>query len=81
LLQVGFRGREQEKVSQMISGVRRSEHNIDTIVHRIKRTLFEHEQRLDPISVIFWYQLIDLLGGISDQSENVADRLLLFLSK
>ncbi|BDD87807.1 TIGR00153 family protein [Desulfofustis limnaeus] len=81
LLQVGFRGREQEKVSQMISGVRRSEHNIDTIIHRIKRTLFEHEQRLDPISVIFWYQLIDLLGGISDQAENVADRLLLFLSK
>ncbi len=81
LLQVGFRGREQEKVSQMISGVRRSEHNIDTIIHRTKRTLFEHEQRLDPISVIFWYQLIDLLGGISDQSENVADRLLLFLSK
>ncbi len=81
LLQVGFRGREQEKVSAMIAGVRRSEHNIDSIIHRVKRTLFEHERRLDPISVMFWYQLIDLLGGISDQAENIADRLLLFLSK
>jgi predicted phosphate transport protein (TIGR00153 family) len=81
LLQVGFRGREQEKVSLMIAGVRRSEHNIDSIIHRAKRTLFEHERRLDPISVMFWYQLIDLLGGISDQAENIADRLLLFLSK
>ena len=81
LLQVGFRGREQEKVSLMIAGVRRSEHNIDSIIHRVKRTLFEHERRLDPISVMFWYQLIDLLGGISDQAENIADRLLLFLSK
>ncbi len=81
LLQVGFRGREQEKVSLMIAGVRRSEHNIDTIIHRVKRTLFDHERRLDPISVMFWYQLIDLLGGISDQAENIADRLLLFLSK
>jgi hypothetical protein len=81
LLQVGFRGREQEKVSLMIAGVRRSEHNIDAIIHRVKRTLFEHERRLDPISVMFWYQLIDLLGGISDQAENIADRLLLFLSK
>jgi hypothetical protein len=30
---------------------------------------------------MFWYQLINLIGSISDQAENVADRLLLFLSK
>jgi hypothetical protein len=36
---------------------------------------------MDPVSVMFWYQLIDLLGSISDQAENVADRLLLFISK
>ncbi len=81
LLQVGFRGREQEKVSKMIAGVRRSEHNIDSIMHRTRRTLFEHEQALDPVTVMFWYQLIGLVGTLSDQAENVADRLLLFLSK
>ena len=81
LLQVGFRGREQEKVSEMIAGVRKKEHNIDNIMHRIQRTLYENEQNFDPVSVVFWYQLIDRLGAISDQAENVADRLLLFLSK
>lgn len=81
LLQVGFRGREQERVMEMISGVRRSEHNIDSIMHRIRRTLFEIEQDLDPVAVMFWYQLINLIGGLSDQAENIADRLLLFLSK
>lgn len=81
LLQVGFRGREQEKVTQMIAGVRRSEHNIDSIIHRIRRKLFESEKELDPVDVIFWYQLISLIGTISDQAEDVADRLLLFLSK
>ena len=81
LLQVGFRGREQENVSGMIAGVRRSEHNIDNIMHRIRRQLFEHEDQLDPISVMFWYQLINLLGAISNQAENLADRLLLFISK
>ncbi|MBT8332970.1 MAG: TIGR00153 family protein, partial [Deltaproteobacteria bacterium] len=81
LLQVGFRGREQKKVSEMIAGVRRSEHNIDDILFRTKKTLFENEKGLDPVSVMFWYQLIDLLGSISDQAENVADRLLLFISK
>jgi predicted phosphate transport protein (TIGR00153 family) len=81
LLQVGFRGREGDKVSEMIAAVRTSEHNIDSIVYRTRRTLFENEKDLDPVSIMFWYELIGLLGNISDQSENVADRLLLFLSK
>ena len=81
LLEVGFGGREMEKVSGMITGLRRSEHNIDSIMHRTRRTLFTVEDQLDPVSVIFWYKIIDLLGSISDQSENMADRLLLFLSK
>ena len=81
LLQVGFRGREQKKVEEMIAGVRRKEHNIDSIMHRTRRALFENEQQLDPVSTVFWYQLIDLLGSISDKAENVADRLLLFISK
>lgn len=81
LLEVGFAGRELDKVSKMIAGVRRSEHNIDGIMHRIKKKLFSLEKDLDAVSVMFWYQIIDLLGLISDQSENLADRLLLFLSK
>ncbi len=81
LLQVGFRGREQEKVSLMIAGVRRSEHNIDGILHRLRRKLFRIENQLNPVDTVFWYQLIALIGSISDQAENVADRLLLFLSK
>jgi uncharacterized protein len=81
LLEVGFAGRELDKVSKMIAGVRRSEHNIDEIMERIKRKLYSIEKDLDPVSVMFWYQIIDLVGLISDQSENLADRLLLFLSK
>lgn len=81
LLEVGFAGRELEKVSLMIAGVRRSEHNIDDIVHRVRRKLFTIEKDLDPVSVMFWYRIIDFVSSISNQSENLADRLLLFLSK
>lgn len=81
LLEVGFTGLESDKVSRMISGVRRSEHNIDEIIHRLKKKLFGLEKDLDPVSVMFWYQIIDMLAVISDQAENLADRLLLFLSK
>lgn len=81
LLEVGFGGREMEKVSAMIAGVRRSEHNIDNILHQARRTLFAIEKDLDPVSVMFWYKILELIGNISDQAENMADRLLLFLSK
>ncbi|MGW8194502.1 MAG: TIGR00153 family protein [Desulforhopalus sp.] len=81
LLEVGFAGREIEKVSAMIANVRRSEHNIDEIMHRIRQALFAIESELDPVSVMFWYKMIEQLGLISDQSENLADRLLLFLSR
>lgn len=81
LLELGFAGRELDKVSEMIAHVRRSEHNIDEIMHRTRKKLFSIEQEFDPVSVMFWYKILELLGVISDQSENLADRLLLFLSK
>lgn len=81
LLEVGFGGREMENVTTMIAGVRRSEHNIDNIIHRTRKTLFSMEGQLDPVSVMFWYKIIELVGNLSDQSENIADRILLFLSK
>ena len=81
LLEVGFGGREMARVTEMIAGVRRSEHNIDSILHRARRALFEIEAELDPVSVMYWYKILELLGNISDQSENMADRVLLFLSK
>lgn len=81
LLEVGFGGRENDKVSSLIDLVRRSEHNIDAILHRTRKALFAAEGKLDPVSVIFWYKVLEHLGNISDYSENIGDRLLLFLSK
>lgn len=81
LMHVGFAGREHDKVSKMIDGVRKSEHNIDKILKKVNRTLFSIEKDLDPVSVMFWYKIIEELGNLSDHAENMADRLLLFLSK
>jgi len=81
LVEVGFGGREHDKVIRMIDDLRRSEHEIDQILHAIRRTLFGREDSLSPVSVMFWYKIIDLLGGMSDLAENISDRLLLFLSK
>jgi len=82
LVEVGFGGgRELEKIKTIISGVRKSEHNIDNILHRTRQALFAIEDSLPPVDVMFWYKIVELLGDISNQAENMADRLLLFLSK
>ena len=82
LVEVGFGGgREVEKLTALISGVRKSEHNIDAVLNRAQRTLFSIEGQLNPVDVMFWYKIIELVGNISDQAENIADRLLLFLSR
>ena len=81
LVHVGFSGREHDKVTKMIDGVRKSEHNIDKILKRVNRSLFSIEKELEPVSVMFWYRIIEELGKLSDHAENMADRLLLFLFK
>ncbi|MCW5211795.1 TIGR00153 family protein [Desulfobulbus sp. TB] len=81
LVEVGFGGRENDRVIKMIERLRKSEHEIDHILHTIRRTLFEVEESLPPVSTMFLYNIIALLGNMSDMAENMADRLLLFLSK
>ncbi len=82
LVEVGFgSGREVEKVTNIIQGVRKSEHNIDSILNRTRKELFSIESELNPVDVVFWYRILELVGDISNQAENIGDRLLLFLSR
>jgi predicted phosphate transport protein (TIGR00153 family) len=81
LLAVGFGGKQSDLVSEMIIDVKRSEHNIDFLIRDLNRTLFSIEDQLSPVSVMFWYKLIDLIGEISNQAENMGDRLMLFIAR
>ena len=81
LLAVGFGGKQSDLVSEMIADVKRSEHNIDDLIMDLNRTLFSIEDQLNPVSVMFWYKLIDLIGEISNQAENMGDRLMLFIAR
>ena len=82
LLVVGFGvSRERNVVKKMIAVVRREEHNIDNLILKINRTLFTIEKTIDPVSAMFWYKILELLGNISNDAENMADRVLLFMSK
>ena len=76
LVETGFRGREVERVEEMIDELSRIESETDALEERVQRRLFAMEDDLG-ISAMFWYKLIDLVGDMADFAERVGNRLRL----
>ena len=81
LLALGFRGREAEKVNDMLKELNDIEDETDELGIALARALFEHEDEMKPVSVMMWYQLIEWIGDLADYAEKVGDRLRLLIAK
>ncbi len=81
LLETGFRGREAEKVLEIVREVDAIKTETDTMGMELVRKLVDSEEELDPLSVVFWFQLLRTLGTIADEAENAGDRLRLLLAR
>ena len=80
LLELGFRGREVERVEAMILELGYMESDTDLMGVSLTRTLFAQEDSLSPVSVMLWYQLIRWVGNLADYAEKVGDRLRLMIA-
>ena len=81
LLELGFRGRAKDRVLEMIEELSQIEDEGDEIGMERAQRLFEAEDELKPLTVIFWYQLIQEIGDMADYSEKVGDRLRLLIAR
>ncbi len=81
LLEMGFRGREASKVEKMVSRLNEVENETDIMGIALTRTLFSKEDEMSPVSVIFWYQMIQWIGDLADYAEKVGDRLRLLIAR
>lgn len=81
LLEMGFRGREVTHVEALITELNESEDVTDTMGIELGRTLFAHEDDLPPVSVMFWYRLIEWIGDLADYAEKVGNRLRLLIAR
>lgn len=81
LVEVGFRGKEAEKLLVMIDEVSVRESVTDAQGAELVDLLFDHEDDVGPLSVVFWYELIRMLGRVADEAENVGDRLRLLVAR
>jgi len=80
LVETGFRGRESDRVSEMVENLNRIESDTDEMATELVRRLFAQEDKMKPVSVVFWYDLIQWVGDLADYAEKVGNRLRLLLA-
>ena len=80
LFTTGFRGAEASMVESLIEELDRIETETDDQQATLRASLFDIEDSLDPITVIFLYRIIELIGEIADMAERIGLRLELLLS-
>jgi predicted phosphate transport protein (TIGR00153 family) len=81
LLESGFKGKEVEIVEEMINELDNIENDADVLQIKIRRKMFDLEEQLPAVNVMFFYKVIDWIGDIADDSQRVGARLELLLAR
>ena len=77
----GFSGKEAEIIEQMIEELHVIEHDTDEMQIKLRRLLFNIEQQLPPVNVIFLYKIITMTGTLADHAQKTGDRLQICIAR
>jgi predicted phosphate transport protein (TIGR00153 family) len=75
LLETGFRGREVALVEDMINQLDDIEADTDELQIKLRGQLRGIESELNPVDVMFLYNMIEKVGELADQAQRVGVRL------
>lgn len=81
LLETGFRGREVDLVEKMINQLDEIENDTDVMQVVLRKDLLALESELNPVDVMFLYQIIDWVGDLANLAERVGARLEILLAR
>lgn len=81
LVETGFRGPESDSVIEMVDQLNKIESDTDQMGLELTQSLFANEADMNPVSVVFWHNLIVMIGELADYSEKVGNRLRLLLAR
>lgn len=79
LLETGFKGREVQIVTKMISELAAIEDDTDSLQIKLRRHLLAIEQHHNPVDIMFLYQILEWVGQLADHSELIGTQLELIL--
>jgi hypothetical protein len=81
LISAGFGGREAASVFDMVNQINVIEDETDEMGVKLTQVLFAKEDDMKPVSVMFWYQMIQWIGDMADYAEKVGDRMRLLIAR
>jgi len=81
LLETGFRGNEVKIVEEMIVTLDEIEQDSDEKLSEIRHRIFEIENELSAIEVIFLYKLVQWIGELAEHAQTVGARLQILIAR
>jgi predicted phosphate transport protein (TIGR00153 family) len=81
LLETGFAGAEVKFVQKLIRELASQEQKVDKNELKLRKKLFNIENDLPPVNVMFMYNIIDQIGALADTAEQIGNQVELLLAK
>lgn len=81
LIETGFGDNERERVGMLLTKLDATEQLTDEQSMELGHKLFEIEDDLKPVNVMFLYRVIDKTSAIADRAQRVGSRLQLMLAR
>ncbi|GHA13139.1 TIGR00153 family protein [Arenicella chitinivorans] len=81
LLELGFKGRVLEVVEKLIEELNRLEHENDELQIQVRSELFQIEDSLSPVNVVFLYKVIEGIGALADAAQSAGGKLQLLIAR
>lgn len=80
LIRSGFGEHKAREVEKLILEVELLERRSDKLQMKLRSRLHKLESKLEPVDVMFLYQVLVWLGRVADRAENVGHRLTLIIN-
>ncbi len=81
LLETSFSGSEIKIVEGMIADLWQIERDTDDMQIHLRLKLFEMEDKLAPVDVVFLYKVIEWTGDLANYAQDIGDRLQILLAR
>jgi hypothetical protein len=81
VVEAGFGGKELAITDKMVHELLKIESETDKIQVQLRKSVFEMEATLHPVSIIFLYKTIEWTGKIADRAQHIGNRLLILLAR
>lgn len=80
LISTGFSGQEIDFVEKILERLHKAESKSDDCQVKIRQVVYQHESEMNPVDVMFIYDIIRLTGKIADDAQTVGNRMMYLIA-